>query len=335
MTTVEQTDFDNVETCDPVLYGPPPGTWVIQETPSPALQLVGQLMSKKAAAEERLHSYETLSAALVQQIEKLKKMVDELGAACDSREAELRTLRQREKNFIAAMPSVLGAESRKPRRTLKVTLSDESNASSSTRASERNDSQETPTADDGLLGAIGEEHGTTPEPRPEEPHERMSKTAKRNARARAVRKGTEEPTQAQQSPGSSFALIPPGFGRRRTTREVAGDIIGTVVVGDKKPLVHVSLGESSLYHRSEPPQLVFTPVDTATDEQIQEILHRRNADSSRDAHARANRRTSEGERRVLLTVMGNSNRRVGIPVMLHPKHSNYVGQHEIHRDVSM
>ena len=78
-------------------------------------QLVGQLLGKKAAAEERLHSYETLSAALVQQTEMLKKMVDELGTACDSRVAELRTFREREKNFIAAKPSVLGAEGCNPR----------------------------------------------------------------------------------------------------------------------------------------------------------------------------------------------------------------------------
>ena len=75
-TTDEQTDVDNIENCCPIAYGYPPGTWIIQEKLS---QLVGQLSGKKAAAEERLHSYETLSAALVQQTYKLKKMLDELG----------------------------------------------------------------------------------------------------------------------------------------------------------------------------------------------------------------------------------------------------------------
>jgi hypothetical protein len=52
------------------------------------IKLLGQFMGNKAALEERLHSYETLSAALVQQVEGLKKRNNELGAACDSREVE-------------------------------------------------------------------------------------------------------------------------------------------------------------------------------------------------------------------------------------------------------
>ena len=98
--------------------------WVIQETPLPKLQRVGLLTCKKAAVEERLHSYETLRTALVQEIETLKNLVNALVAAGDSREAELRTSSEREKHFIAAVLSALGAKSRTHRRTLKVTPSD-------------------------------------------------------------------------------------------------------------------------------------------------------------------------------------------------------------------
>ena len=46
-------------------------------------------------------------------------------------------------------------------------------------------------------------------------------------------------------------------------------------------------------------------------------------------------RTNEAERRHILTAKGNSSSQVGISVMLNPEHTNYVGQREIHQDISL
>ena len=84
---------------------------------------------------------------------------------------------------------------------------------------------------------------------------------------------------------------------------------------------------------------MFTHLGTFTDEQVRKALHRRIADSLRDAgrcESSANlTRTSKAERRILLAVVGNSHRPVRIPVMLNPEHANYMGHREIHRDVPL